>query len=257
MMQFSYLNDIRLPLFLFAAADELPLSFFPLFTRSAENPLSWLDIGVVISLPLVGYLVAIMIGSPYARPFADRWGHRNLLLMAMAPAVVGHFGLALSANVLEIIFFRTLIGFGYAIATLAFQDYVLDLLAQGAARPFPRLRHGRPVRRHLRRHGPWRHSRRSAGRERRLLRQRRVGGDVGALSLSGSFRAASERGTGNPCGCRSRPRLRQSCATVGSWCCLAGIAIPANVLLQAFISLSRRPSAERIRRPPRPASRGR
>src|SRR6185295_897562 len=127
-MQFSYLNDVRLPLFLFAAADELPLSFFPLFTRSAENPLRWLDIGVVISLPLVGYLVAIMIGSPYARPLADRFGHRNLLLIAMAPALVGHFGLALSDNVLEIIFFRTLIGFGYAIATLAFQDYVLDLL---------------------------------------------------------------------------------------------------------------------------------
>jgi MFS family permease len=59
---------------------------------------------------------------------ADWFGHRNLLLMAMAPALVGHFGLALSGNVLEIIFFRTLIGFGYAIATLAFQDYVLDLL---------------------------------------------------------------------------------------------------------------------------------
>jgi len=41
-------------------------------------------------------------------------------LIAMAPALVGHFGLALSDNVLEIIFFRTLIGFGYAIATLAF-----------------------------------------------------------------------------------------------------------------------------------------
>src|SRR4029078_11746742 len=101
--QLSERGSVRLPLFLFAAADELPLSFFPLFTRSAQNPLSWLDIGVVISLPLAGYLVAIMIGSPYDRPLADRWGHRNLLLLAMAPAVIGHFGLALAANVLEII----------------------------------------------------------------------------------------------------------------------------------------------------------
>src|SRR5262249_28656773 len=127
-MQFSYLNDIRLPLFLFAAADELPLSFFPLFTRSAENPLSWIDIGVVISLPLAGYLVAIMIASPYARPLPDKSGHRNLLLLAMAPSIVAHIGLALSSNVVEIILFRTLTGFGYAIATLAFQDYVIDIL---------------------------------------------------------------------------------------------------------------------------------
>jgi predicted MFS family arabinose efflux permease/HAMP domain-containing protein len=128
LMLFSYLNDIRLPLFLVAAADELPLAFFPLFTRAADNPLSWLDLGVVISLPLAGYLVAIMAGSPYARPLADRFGHRKLLLLAAVPLVVSHVGLYLSTNVIEIVLFRTLSGFGYAIFTLVCQDYVLDIV---------------------------------------------------------------------------------------------------------------------------------
>jgi len=124
---FSYLNDIRWPLFLFVAAEELPLSFFPIFTRAAENPWLWLDEGVVISLPLIGYLLAILIASPFARLLTARLGHRNLMLMAMAPAVITHIGLYFSTTVPEIIAYRTLSGFGYAIATLACQDYVIDL----------------------------------------------------------------------------------------------------------------------------------
>ena len=125
---FSYLNDIRLPLFLVGAADELPLAFFPLFTRAASNPLSWLDLGVVISLPLAGYLIAIMVGSPYARPLADRFGHRKLLLLAVVPIIASHLGLYFSTNVIEIVLFRTVSGFGYAIFVLACQDYVLDIM---------------------------------------------------------------------------------------------------------------------------------
>ena len=127
---FSYLNDIRMPLFLVGAADELPLAFFPLFTRAANNPLSWLDLGVVISLPLAGYLIAIMLGSPYARPLADRFGHRKLLLLATVPIVASHLGLYFSTNVYEIVLFRCISGVGYAIFVLACQDYVLDIMPE-------------------------------------------------------------------------------------------------------------------------------
>ena len=127
-LTFSNLNDIRWPLFLFVAADELPLSFFPLFTKAAENPWASIDQGIVISLPLIGYLLAIFISSPVARLFTAILGHRKLLLIAMVPAVVTHIGLYFSTTVPEIIFFRTMSGFGYAIATLTYQDYVLDLI---------------------------------------------------------------------------------------------------------------------------------
>ena len=128
LLTFSNLNDIRWPLFLFIAADELPLSFFPLFTRAAENPWGWLDQGIVISLPLIGYLLAIFTSSPVARLLTSVVGHRKLLFFAMAPAVVTHIGLFFSTTVPEIVLFRTLSGFGYAIATLTYQDYVLDMI---------------------------------------------------------------------------------------------------------------------------------
>ncbi len=128
-LRFAYLNDLRLPLFLFTAADELPLAFFPLYTRAAQNPLTWLDPGVVIALPLAGYLIAIVLGSPFARPLAGRLGYRKLLLMALVPTALAHIGLYFSTTTLEIILYRTFAGFGYAIVTLACQDYVLDAVA--------------------------------------------------------------------------------------------------------------------------------
>lgn len=125
---FTYFTDIRLALFLFCAADELPLSFFPLFVRSAENPWPWLDQEVVISLPLAGYLFAILFASPFARDLADRFGHRNLLVMAMVPTTLAHLGLYFATSVPEIIIFRILTGFGFAFVTLACQDYVIDII---------------------------------------------------------------------------------------------------------------------------------
>jgi predicted MFS family arabinose efflux permease len=128
LMVFSYLNDIRLPLFFIAAASQLPLAFFPLFTRAADNPLTWLDLGVVISLPIAGYQLAILAGSPYARPLADRFGYRGLMLLVAVPTIVAYIGLYFATNVIEIVLFRTVSGFGYAIIMLACQDYVLDVV---------------------------------------------------------------------------------------------------------------------------------
>ncbi|MDC1287335.1 MFS transporter [Gammaproteobacteria bacterium] len=130
LLQFSYLNDIRLPLFLFAAADELPISFLPVYTRSVENPLIWLDQGIVLSLPLAGYLLAIVLVSPFARPLAESMGHRKLLLLAIVPTVVAHLGLYAASTTIEIIVFRTLVGMGFAVATLVCQDYVLDVASK-------------------------------------------------------------------------------------------------------------------------------
>lgn len=124
-LKFSYLNDVRLPLFLFAAADQLPLAFLPIFTRAADNSLPWLDTGVVISLPIAGYLVAIVIGSLLMRPLAQRLGHRNLLLVATVPTLFAHLGLYMSTDVIEIILCRVVTGLGYAIAVMSCQDYVL------------------------------------------------------------------------------------------------------------------------------------
>ena len=79
---------------------------------------------------MAGYLIAILVGSPYARPLADRFGHRNLILLAAVPTIVAHVGLYLATNIIEIVIYRSIAGFGYAIVILACQDYVLDVVSK-------------------------------------------------------------------------------------------------------------------------------
>jgi MFS family permease len=125
-LRFSYFTDLRLALFLFAAADELPLSFLPLYTRAAHNPFDWVPESVLISLPLAGYLLAIVLISPFARPLAQWRGPRTLLIVASIPTVAAHLWLYLATTVPEIVASRTILGVGYALVTLACQDYVID-----------------------------------------------------------------------------------------------------------------------------------
>ncbi len=125
-LRLSYFTDIRLALFLFAAADELPLAFLPLYTRASENLWPWMNQSVLLSLPLAGYLLAIIIASPFARELGQRYGLRTLFLAAGIPMIGAHMGLYLSETAQEIIFWRSVTGIGYALITLACQDYVID-----------------------------------------------------------------------------------------------------------------------------------
>lgn len=128
LLQFAYLNDIRLPVFLFGAADALSISFLPVYIHLLDNPLHWINSGVVLSLPLAGYLLAITLGIPLVRSINARWGVRKLLLVSALLTIAANIGLATATTTVELIIFRTLAGLGYAAATLASQDYVLDVV---------------------------------------------------------------------------------------------------------------------------------
>lgn len=129
-LETSSFADIRLALFLFAAADELPLAFLPIYTRSADNLWPWINQSVLIALPLAGYLLAIVLMSPYARVLVERFGVRWLFLAASIPTVVAHLGLFAASTAQEVILWRTVTGFGYALVTLAAQDYVLSVASK-------------------------------------------------------------------------------------------------------------------------------
>ena len=126
-LRVRHLTDVRLPVFLLAAANELPLSFMPIYTRAAENPWLWLDPNVVISLPLAGYLLAVLLSAPYAGALAQRWGRRRLITLAGILTLLANIGLFLATTVPEIVLSRTATGVGYILVMLACQDYALEI----------------------------------------------------------------------------------------------------------------------------------
>lgn len=132
LMRFCSLTDVRLPLFLFAMADELPLSFFSLYARAQANPFTSLGVGVVIGLPLAAYLGAALLGAPLARPFGQRIGYRRLFIAAALATFFAKLGLYLAGNIVEVIVCHGVNGLAFALASLACQDYALDMLPKEA-----------------------------------------------------------------------------------------------------------------------------
>lgn len=123
--------DIRLPLFLFAMAEELSKPFLPLYIRSMIAGETWLSEAVIVSLPLIAYLVALVALSPVSGVLAERLSPRRAFLLALVPVAVSHVGLSISSSVSEIILWRGVAGVGYAVATIACQEYALAAASAG------------------------------------------------------------------------------------------------------------------------------
>ena len=125
------IGDIRLPFFLFVLAEELSKPFLPLYVRQRTDPGSWIDVELLIGLPLLTYLAGIALLSPFARALTLRFGARRLFLLALAPIACAHVGMALSSTVWEIAAWRAVTGAAYAVACVAFQDYALAATGGG------------------------------------------------------------------------------------------------------------------------------
>ena len=127
-LRLASLADVRLGLFLFAVADEAPLSFFVLFLQDLPNDLTFIPSELAISLPFAGYLVSALICAPLARPLGQKIGYRRLFITAALLTSVAKLGLISAPNILVATLWQSLNGALFVLAMLACQDYLLDLL---------------------------------------------------------------------------------------------------------------------------------
>lgn len=117
--------DMRLPLFLFVAAGELSKPFLPLYIKARLGSEVRFGEELLISLPLLTYLLSIAVLSPFARSLINRVGSRRVFLLALAPVIVSHIGLGVGETLWEIALWLGLAGAAFALATIACQDYAL------------------------------------------------------------------------------------------------------------------------------------
>jgi predicted MFS family arabinose efflux permease len=125
------ISSIRIVLFLFVVAEELNKSFLPLFIGSAENPIPRISSSVAISLPIAAYLLAVAVASPFAGRLTARFGRRGLFLAGVVPAALSHLGMIFADTVVQITVLRTMTGIGYALATIACLELILDRIPAG------------------------------------------------------------------------------------------------------------------------------
>lgn len=116
--------DARIPLFVFAFAEELQKSFMPLFVAEYYEPNPWFTKDIMLGLPISIFMFVIAVATPFAGAWVDRWGNKKLFLMGLIPALAGYLGCAFATSSYDIIIWRGVTALGYAIITISCQGYI-------------------------------------------------------------------------------------------------------------------------------------
>ena len=123
-IRLSEVSDIRIALFLFSVATEVAVSFLPLYAREVARP-SWLTPEMAAAAPLIIYLAAVTIITPFSGTLVRYFGTRRLFLYSTPPAVLALAAIGFSDSVLGVTLWRGVMALFYATATIACQEYAI------------------------------------------------------------------------------------------------------------------------------------
>ena len=118
--------QMRVPLFLFMFAEELPRSFLPLFVAGVSPTDAPISDELLFGLPIALFMLAGAITVPFGGGLTDRFGARQVFLAGIVPAIVGYVGTYLAQGYLDLIGWRVLSGFGYGLIFISAQAWVAE-----------------------------------------------------------------------------------------------------------------------------------
>lgn len=118
----------RLPLFLFVFAEQLSTSFNPIYALELAGGQG----GIMgAALPIVAFVAAVALLTPYGGSIVARRGPRDAMLIGLVPAALGHVGAALATDLTTFAIARAICGAGYAIVTIACQVHLAQEAPKG------------------------------------------------------------------------------------------------------------------------------
>jgi MFS family permease len=135
LLRLSDVGDIRLPLFIYVIASEVAVAFLPIYSRALAHP-DWLTPALAAAVPLVCYLFAAALLTPFSGRLSRKFGARNLFLASIPVTALSLAALAMATQVLEVALWRGIMAVFYATATIACQEYAIGASADaGSTRP--------------------------------------------------------------------------------------------------------------------------
>lgn len=117
---------IRAPLFVFILAEELTRSFLPGYINKLLVPIPGLSPQIVISLPIVLFMLIVALGQPYLGNWSERVGRKRSMTIGAMIATVGFIGTALASSLYDLLLWRSLCAVGYGMVFVSAQGYILD-----------------------------------------------------------------------------------------------------------------------------------
>ena len=122
----SGVNSMRAPLFVFILAEELTRSFLPGYINNLLVPIPGLSPQIVISLPIVLFMLIVALGQPYLGSWSERTGRRRTMIIGASVATIGFVATALAHSLYDLLLWRALCALGYGMVFVSAQGYILD-----------------------------------------------------------------------------------------------------------------------------------
>lgn len=122
----SQLARIRAPLFIFILAEELTRPFLPGYIKELLVPVPGVSAQFVVGLPIALFMLIVALAQPWLGVYCGRHGTRRTMLTGAAIASAGFFASAFANSVVDLLLWRSLCAFGYAMVFVAGQAYVLE-----------------------------------------------------------------------------------------------------------------------------------
>lgn len=117
-------RDVRTALFLFVFSEELLRSFFTLYIKEMVDTSSRMSVELAISAPIMAYMLVAGVGTLFGGSLVERLGLRRAFGLSVLISTVSLCGLAVAHSVFELVLWRSVSAFGYAVATIACQVYI-------------------------------------------------------------------------------------------------------------------------------------
>ncbi|MFT5130152.1 MAG: MFS family permease [Rhodothermales bacterium] len=126
----AYFVDVRLPLFVFSMATEISGAFLPIYARDASNA-PWMSPELAATMPLIAYLAAIALLSPFGGTILRIVAPRSLFLICIPLTALAMAGVGLGQAALWIAVWHGAMALVYAAATIACQEYAIRTAPKG------------------------------------------------------------------------------------------------------------------------------
>ncbi|MEE8430200.1 MAG: MFS transporter [Candidatus Desulfatibia sp.] len=118
---------IRPTIFLFVFAEALSISFLPLYAKELYRPLLNLSEEVVLGLPIAAFMLFTVISLPMGGAWSDIFGRKKAFLTGAVISAAGLFLSGTADDILELIIYRAIVGFGFGTVYMTVQGYIVDV----------------------------------------------------------------------------------------------------------------------------------
>jgi len=116
---------VRMPLFVFFVAEELSRPFFPIYARGLAEPVAGLSPELVVSLPMMLFMLVVALSQPLGGPWAERLGARRLMIAGAITAAVGLAATATADSLWTLLAWRFVTAAGYGVVFVGGQSHVV------------------------------------------------------------------------------------------------------------------------------------